>query len=80
MFLNASSYVCFQFPDCIFIPSEHKNWISLYTQWRGKEQTLQNIITSYQFTLYYIPKRQESSPVPLQTCEWNASVHTIIVL
>jgi len=32
MFLIANSYMYFHFPDFTFIPSEHKNWISLYTQ------------------------------------------------
>jgi hypothetical protein len=45
MFLISNSYMYFHLPDITFIPSECKNWISLYRQWRGSK-LLQNIITN----------------------------------
>jgi hypothetical protein len=37
------------------IPSEHKIWILLYNSEEEGSKLLQNIITNYQFTSYYIP-------------------------
>lgn len=64
------------------IPSEHKIWILLHNNEEDGSKLLQNIITNYQFTWYYIPDDRDlhqyhSEP---QISYVELYFHTIIAL